>query len=349
VFTSLADAGILVVASEDEARDQMADEDEDDEEADDESGSLLESVDADDTVGLYLKEIARVPLLTAKQEVDLAQRMERGMEALKNAKNAPPDDSTPRDVERSRQLIEDGILAREHLINANSRLVISVAKKYIGRGVPFLDLIQEGNVGLMRAARKFDWRRGFKFSTYATWWIRQAVTRAIADQARTIRVPVHMSDQISRLLRTTHHLTQVLGHDPTVVELAETLNVTVHKTEQIIQAARLPISLETPADDQDETVLADFIPDDNSPAPAEAVTSLMLREQLTNILSTLPPREVRVLQFRFGLVDGQTHTLEEVGRKLGITRERVRQIEEQALNRLRHPAHARKLRDFLRD
>jgi RNA polymerase primary sigma factor len=351
VFAALTDAGIQVIPTEDEAADQMAydDDDDDDEFADHNNENLLEAIEADDTVGLYLKEIGRVPLLTAPQEVDLAQRMERGKEARETLAIDKGDKTIVKDRERLEQLADDGMAAREHLINANSRLVISVAKKYIGRGVPFLDLIQEGNIGLIRAAKKFDWRRGHKFSTYATWWIRQAVTRAIADQGRTIRVPVHMGDQINRLLRASHQLTQELGRDPTVAELAEALNVTVRKAEQMIQVARRPISLETPTDDEEESVLGDFIPDEDSPAPAELVTSQMLREQLSDILSTLPPREVRILQLRYGLLDGETYTLEEVGKKLGVTRERVRQIEAQALSRLRHPAHARKLRDFLRE
>jgi RNA polymerase primary sigma factor len=349
LFAALSDAGINVVASEDEAADQVVDDDEDEEDEFNErtNESLIEAIEADDTVGLYLKEIGRVALLTAPQEVDLAQRMERGREAREQLQSDP--NLTPEDRERLEMLVEDGMAAREHLINANSRLVISVAKKYIGRGVPFLDLIQEGNIGLIRAAKKFDWRRGHKFSTYATWWIRQAVTRAIADQGRTIRVPVHMGDQINRLLRASHQLTQELGRDPTVAELAEALNVTVRKAEQMIQVARRPISLETPTDDEEESVLGDFIPDDDSPAPAEMVTNQMLREQLADILDTLPPREVRILQLRYGLLDGETYTLEEVGRKLGVTRERVRQIEAQALSRLRLPAHARKLRDFLKE
>ena len=349
LFAALSDAGINIIASEDEAADQVVDDDEDEEDEFNERAneSLIEAIEADDTVGLYLKEIGRVALLTAPQEVDLAQRMERGREAREQLQSVP--DLTPEDRERLEMLVEDGMAAREHLINANSRLVISVAKKYIGRGVPFLDLIQEGNIGLIRAAKKFDWRRGHKFSTYATWWIRQAVTRAIADQGRTIRVPVHMGDQINRLLRASHQLTQELGRDPSVVELAEALNVTVRKAEQMIQVARRPISLETPTDDEEESVLGDFIPDDDSPAPAEIVTNQMLREQLADILDTLPPREVRILQLRYGLLDGETYTLEEVGRKLGVTRERVRQIEAQALSRLRLPAHARKLRDFLKE
>jgi RNA polymerase primary sigma factor len=350
LLTSLNDATIQVVPSEEEAADQFSpdDDDEDDDEWNERNNdNLLEAIEADDTVGLYLKEIGRVPLLTAPQEVDLAQRMERGR-ASREAITLDPK-VTPQFREKHEELVEDGMLAREHLINANSRLVISVAKKYIGRGVPFLDLIQEGNIGLIRAAKKFDWRRGHKFSTYATWWIRQAVTRAIADQGRTIRVPVHMGDQINRLLRASHQLTQELGRDPTVAELAEALLVTVRKAEQMIQVARRPISLETPTDDEEESVLGDFIPDEDSPAPTELVTSQVLREQMSDILGTLPPREVRILQLRYGLLDGETYTLEEVGRKLGVTRERVRQIEAQALSRLRHPAHARRLRDFLKE
>ena len=226
--------------------------------------------------------------------------------------------------------------------------MISFAKKYIGRGVSFLDLIQEGNIGLIRAARKFDYHRGHKFSTYATWWIRQAVTRAIADQGRTIRVPVHMGDQINRLIRVSHQLTQELGHDPTSEELAEALEVPVKKAEQMIQVARRPLSLETPTDEDEDSVLGDFIEDADALAPAEAVTQNMLKEQIQEILLSLPPREVRILQLRYGLVDGESYTLEEVGKKLGVTRERVRQIEAQALSRLRHPTHSRRLKDYLR-
>ncbi len=344
---ALTDAGIPILSSEDEVMEALEDEEEEEDEFGERNNeNLLEAIEADDTIGLYLKEIGRVPLLTAPQEVDLAQRMERGREARELLLTTDP---SPEQRQLLEALVQDGLAAREHLINANSRLVISVAKKYIGRGVPFLDLIQEGNIGLIRAAKKFDWRRGHKFSTYATWWIRQAVTRAIADQGRTIRVPVHMGDQINRLLRVNHQLTQELGRDPTVHELAEAMGVTVRKAEQMIQVARRPISLETPTDDEEESVLGDFIPDEESPAPAEVVTNQLLREKLMEILSTLPPREVRVLQLRYGLLDGETYTLEEVGRKLGITRERVRQIEAQALSRLRLPANMRHLRDFMRE
>lgn len=305
----------------------------------------LDSINTDDTIGLYLKEIGRVPLLTAEQEVDLAKRIERGRKARERLAAEPRIE-----VRKRRELEEvgrDGHAAREHLITANSRLVISVAKKYMGRGVPFLDLIQEGNIGLIRAAKKFDYRRGHKFSTYATWWIRQAVTRAIADQGRTIRVPVHMGDQINKLLRVSHQLTQTLGRDPTVEELAKALDQPPRKVEAMIQIARRPLSLETPIDEEEESVLGDFIEDDDSPAPAETATQHLLREELDEVLAGLPPREVRILQLRYGLVDGQSYTLEEVGRKMGVTRERVRQIEAQALSRLRHPMHWRKLRDYL--
>jgi RNA polymerase primary sigma factor len=306
--------------------------------------NYLANIDTDDTIGLYLKEVGRVPLLTAIQEVELAQRIERGRLAREELARG---NVTPRRRQELQMLIEDGWAAREHLITANSRLVISVAKKYMGRGVPFLDLIQEGNIGLIRAAKKFDYRRGHKFSTYATWWIRQAVTRAIADQGRTIRVPVHMGDQINKLLRVQHQLTQRLGRDPSVEELAVALEVTPQKVENMIQVARRPLSLETPTDDEEDSVLGDFIEDDEFPAPDDTATYNLLREHLDSVLDGLPPREVRILQLRYGLLDGQAYTLEEVGRKMGVTRERVRQIEAQALSRLRHPAIRRKLREYL--
>ncbi len=306
----------------------------------------LANIDTDDTIGLYLKEVSRVPLLTAEEEVELAQRIERGRMAREEL--ARGNVSTRRRTDL-RRLIEDGWGAREHLITANSRLVISVAKKYMGRGVPFLDLIQEGNIGLIRATKKFDYRRGHKFSTYATWWIRQAVTRAIADQGRTIRVPVHMGDQINKLLRVQHQLTQRLGREPSVEELAQALDVPPKKVENMIQVARRPLSLETPTDDEEDSVLGDFIEDEEAPPPDDSATYNLLREHLEEVLNTLPPREVRILQLRYGLLDGQAYTLEEVGRKMGVTRERVRQIEAQALSRLRHPSIRRKLRDYLGD
>lgn len=350
VFQALLEAGVEIGGLDstqktdlEKREDLPADTDDGDDGFDD--SAFFQAVEADDTIGLYLKEIGRVDLLTGEEEVSLAKRMEMGVKAAELlTKNGIDQEGRW----RLRRQIDDGLVAREHLISANSRLVISVAKKYIGRGVPFLDLIQEGNIGLIRAAKKFDYHRGHKFSTYATWWIRQAVTRAIADQGRTIRVPVHMGDQINKLIRTSHKLTQDLGREPTVQELADALEVPLRKAEQMIKVARRPLSLELPTDDEADSVLGDFIEDAESPEPVELVTSGMLREQLNHILSGLPPREVRILQMRYGLVDGETYTLEEVGKKLGVTRERVRQIEAQALSRLRHPTHSRKLRDYLR-
>jgi RNA polymerase primary sigma factor len=282
--------------------------------------------------------------LDAEQEVELAKRMEAGKKARQKLKRV----RKPEKVHNLQMIVEDGERAREHLVRANSRLVISVAKKYIGRGVPFLDLIQEGNIGLIRAANKFDYKRGHKFSTYATWWIRQAVTRAIADQSRTIRVPVHMGDQINKLLQVSHKLTQRLGRDPTAEEMAEELDIPVDKVEHMLDVARRPLSLEMPTDDEQDSTLGDFVEDKESPAPPDEVSTTMLKDLLMEILDDLPPREVKILQMRYGLLDGETYTLQEVGKKMGVTRERVRQIEAQALSRLRHPAHARRLRDFLR-
>jgi len=306
--------------------------------------AYFDTIAIDDTIGLYLREVGRVPLLTAEEEVMLAKRMEAGRIAQDELNQ---DGLNPEKRAEMENVVQDGLAAREHLIRANSRLVISVAKKYIGRGVPFLDLIQEGNIGLIRAANKFNYHLGNKFSTYATWWIRQAVTRAIADQSRTIRVPVHMGDQINKLLRTAHQLTQELGREPTTEELATALEIPTRKAEEMLRVARRPLSLEMPTDDEGESELGDFIEDEDISAPDEEVTFSMLRELLRGILQDLPPREVRILQLRYGLVDGETYTLEEVGKKLGVTRERIRQIEAQALSRLRHPTHSRKLRDFL--
>jgi RNA polymerase primary sigma factor len=345
-YAALLAAGVTYLDEVAETEEGPEEELLEDERPDGEAQDDLSHVDADDTVGLYLKEVGRVPLLTAEQEVSLAKRIERGKRA-REAMAAGP--GTARKRQELRSTVEDGWAAREHLITANSRLVISVAKKYMGRGVPFLDLIQEGNIGLIRAAKKFDYRRGHKFSTYATWWIRQAVTRAIADQGRTIRVPVHMGDQINKLLRVSHQLTQRLGRDPSTDELADALEVAPKKVENMIQVARRPLSLETPTDEEEDSVLGDFIQDEESPAPAETVTLNLLREHLQEVLNMLPPREVRILQLRYGLLDGQSYTLEEVGRKMGVTRERVRQIEAQALSRLRHPSHRRRLADYLHD
>jgi len=349
-FAALMAAGIPYLDDDDLAANPSEDELAKDEikeivdESQDTTVDDLKHIDTDDTIGLYLKEVSRVPLLTAEEEVELAQRIERGRMAREELAYGKVTNKRKTDL---RLLIEDGWAAREHLITANSRLVISVAKKYMGRGVPFLDLIQEGNIGLIRATKKFDYRRGHKFSTYATWWIRQAVTRAIADQGRTIRVPVHMGDQINKLLRTQHQLTQKLGRDPSIEELADALDVIPKKVENMIKVSRRPLSLETPTDNEDDSVLGDFIEDNEIPAPDVTATYNLLREHLETVMDSLPPREVRILQLRYGLLDGQAYTLEEVGRKMGVTRERVRQIEAQALSRLRHPTIRRKLRDYL--
>jgi RNA polymerase primary sigma factor len=305
----------------------------------------LSAIDIDDSISLYLKEIGRIPLLTAEQEVSLAKRMEAGRDTKKRLSNNR-DLSHQERVELS-AIVRDGKSAQEHLIKANSRLVVSVAKKYVGRGVPFLDLIQEGNIGLIRAVNKFDYRRGYKFSTYATWWIRQAVTRAIADQGRTIRVPVHMYEQINRLARVSRQLVQELGRDPTVEEIAGELGVSPKKVERTIKVSQRPLSLEMPVGEEDDSFLGDFIEDSDAPSPTDQASQQLLRDQIDDIFVSLTPREVRILQLRFGLVDGYSYTLEEVGKKFGVTRERIRQIEAQALGRLRHPSRSRKLRDFL--
>ena len=304
----------------------------------------LSQIEIDDSISLYLKEIGRVPLLTAEEEVDLAKRMERGRDSRRKI-NEGVEDWEER--ERLFFFVRDGQAAQEHLIKANSRLVVSVAKKYVGRGVPFLDLIQEGNIGLIRAVKKFDFRRGFKFSTYATWWIRQAVTRAIADQGRTIRVPVHMYEQINRLTRTSRQLVQELGRDPTTEEIAGELGVSPRKVEHIMRVSQRPLSLEMPVGEEEDSYLGDFIEDEDADAPGDAAGQQLLREVIDEIFQSLTPREVRILQLRFGLVDGYCYTLEEVGKKFGVTRERIRQIEAQALSRLRHPSRSRKLRDYL--
>ena len=304
----------------------------------------LSAIGIDDTVSLYLKEISRIALLTAAQEVEYA----RGMEIGKRARyRLNKDHLAPNERIRLEGKIHEGELYRQKLIKANFRLVVSIAKKYIGRGVSFLDLIQEGNIGLIRAVEKFDYHRGYKFSTYATWWIRQAITRAIADQGRTIRVPVHMCERINKLTRVSRQLVQELGREPTSDEIAFKLNTTSRKVERIIKISQRPLSLEMPVGEEQDSHLGDFIPDDSTLGPTDAATHQLLREQMEDILTSLSPREGRVLQLRFGLKDGKAHTLEEVGRKFGVTRERIRQIEAKALRKLRHPSRSRKLRDYL--
>ncbi|MBL8162426.1 MAG: sigma-70 family RNA polymerase sigma factor [Anaerolineae bacterium] len=305
-----------------------------------------QALDTDDVVGLYLKEAGRVPLLTAEEEVSLAKRMEAAelaRDQIETYGNQLDSDA----IYDLRDLVLDGEAAQEHLVRANARLVISVAKKYIGRGVPFLDLIQEGNIGLIRATNKFEYQRGHKFSTYATWWIRQAVSRAVADQGRTIRVPVHMGDQLNRMRRIQLNLIQELGREPSIEELAEGMETTPDKIENLLEIARHPVSLETPIDDEGDSTFGDFVEDVTSPAPTEEVATHLLHEQLEKALNRLPPREAQILRLRYGLEDGRVYTLEEVGQTIGVTRERVRQLEAQALNRLRQSSAHVILRDYL--
>jgi len=347
VFAALLSAGISYI--EDDDREKQPDvDDEEDENPKDQSQEELDRIgnlDPDDLVGLYFNDAARRPLLSATEEIELAKCIERGY-AARDELTRTGGRSDKRRIEL-KGLIDDGWAAVEHLITANSRLVISVARKYLGRGVPLLDLIQEGNIGLMRAAKKFDYHRGFKFSTYATWWIRQAVTRAIADQGRTIRMPVHKGDQISKMFRVQYKLKQNLGRDPKIEEIAETLGVPPEKVENLLQIARHPLSLEMPTMYKDDAVLGDFIEDTESPTLSQTAEANLLRQDLIDVLEGLPAREVRILQLRYGLSDGKRHTLQEVGDKMGVSRERVRQIESQALRRLRHPSVCHRLRGYL--
>jgi len=307
----------------------------------------LEPISSDDTISLYLREMSQVPLLNMEEEISLAKRMECGKLARYELDRLNGN-GKPAYKAKLESQEEDGLQAREHLIKANTRLVVSIAKRYNGRGVPFLDLIQEGNLGLMKAVEKFEYRRGFRFSTYATWWIRQTITRAIADQGRTIRVPVHMVDRIRLMYKRTHELEQDLGRIPTVEELAESLAQTTNKVEWMLRVSWLPLSLESPInDDEDESELGNFIEDQVSPTPIQSVYTRLLREKVDAVLDTLPCREARILRLRFGLENGRYYTLEEVGQKFGLTRERIRQIESKALRRLRHPRRARQLKEYL--
>jgi RNA polymerase primary sigma factor len=307
----------------------------------------LTPISSDDTIGLYLKEMARVALLSTDEEVNIARRIELGRTARQKINRL-----NGRCSVRLRQELEqqeaDGQLAREHLIKANTRLVVSIAKRYIGRGVPFLDLIQEGNLGLMKAVEKYEYQRGFRFSTYATWWIRQTITRAIADQGRTIRVPVHMVDRIRQLYKASHEMEQKLGRVPTTDELAEKVGVNSSKVDWMMRVSWLPLSLESPInEDEEDAELGMFVEDELTPTPIQSAYSKLLSEKVQEVLDTLPPREARILRLRFGLENGRSYTLEEVGQKFGLTRERIRQIESKALRRLRHPRRSRQLRDYL--
>jgi RNA polymerase primary sigma factor len=306
----------------------------------------LSAISSDDTVGLYLKEMARVPLLNIEQEVDLAKRIESGKEAEDRLMKL--DGKCPAEKRSELHgLVEDARSARDHLIKANTRLVVSIAKRYMGRGVPFLDLIQEGNLGLMKAVEKFDYHRGYRFSTYATWWIRQTITRSIADQGRTIRVPVHMSDRIRRLYKIARQLEQDLGRKPTPEEIAIAMGIDSRKVQWMMRVSWRPLSLESPVGEEEDTELGSFVEDESTPTPTQSAYQNLLRDKIEEVLTTLSPREARILRLRFGLHNGRPYTLEEVGQKFGLTRERIRQIEGKALRRLRHPRRARHLRDYL--
>ena len=319
--------------------------------------SLGDGVSIEDPVRMYLKEIGVVPLLEADEEIEIAKRMEAGnekqeennslKEELEKATTAKKKESIEKKIKANQAIIDDGKEAAKELSQANLRLVVSIAKRYVGRGMLFLDLIQEGNLGLIKAVEKFDYRKGYKFSTYATWWIRQAITRAIADQARTIRIPVHMVETINKIIRVNRQLLQELGREPSPAEIAEKMDMPEEKVREILKISQEPVSLETPIGEEEDSHLGDFIQDDNVPVPAEQAAFTMLREQLDEILDTLTDRERKVLTLRFGLIDGRQRTLEEVGREFSVTRERIRQIEAKALRKLRHPSRSKRIKDYL--
>ncbi|HOV05960.1 MAG TPA: sigma-70 family RNA polymerase sigma factor [Anaerolineaceae bacterium] len=345
VLATLRRQGVEILDNDLES--DLSDQDGEMTDSDMDLATSLDNISSDDTIGLYLKEMSRVPLLKMEEEMDIARRIETGRNS-KLELDRSNGQCQPQEKILLQQQVEDGMLAREHLIKANTRLVVSVAKKYIGRGVPFLDLIQEGNLGLMKAVEKFDYHRGFRFSTYATWWIRQTITRSIADQGRTIRVPVHMVDRIRQLYKVTHEMEQQLGRLPTNEELAKKLDTTPSKIEWMLRVSWLPLSLESPINDEEEdSELGQFVEDQLTPTPIQSAYSKLLREKIEEVLDTLPPREARILRLRFGLENGHNYTLEEVGEKFGLTRERIRQIESKALRRLRHPRRSRQLREYL--
>lgn len=348
---------VLRISDGDDEDDDIILDDEDEVEVEKIDLSVPEGVSVEDPVRMYLKEIGKVPLLSADEEIELAQKMEAGSVAvekiplLKERLAETGDEQEKEEIQaeiKALQLeVDRGSDAKKRLAEANLRLVVSIAKRYVGRGMLFLDLIQEGNLGLIKAVEKFDYRKGYKFSTYATWWIRQAITRAIADQARTIRIPVHMVETINKLIRVSRQLLQELGREPTPEEIAEEMKMPVERVREILKILQEPVSLETPIGEEEDSHLGDFIKDDNVPVPADAATFTLLKEQLEEVLGTLTEREQKVLTLRFGLEDGRARTLEEVGKEFNVTRERIRQIEAKALRKLRHPSRSRKLKDYL--
>ena len=355
IYDSLADLGIEVGNDEfltdlpDDGEPPLEEIAEIEEEELVDPNTLVDSFNIDDPVRMYLKEIGKVPLLTADEEIRLATAMSAGNAAKERMAAAEKEGEVISEEELAalKKDVKQGEKAKQKLAEANLRLVVSIAKRYVGRGMLFLDLIQEGNLGLIKAVEKFDYTKGYKFSTYATWWIRQAISRAIADQARTIRIPVHMVETINKVIRVSRQLMQELGHDPSPEEISEEMGMPVDKVREILKIAQEPVSLETPIGEEEDSHLGDFIPDEGVSEPSEAASFTLLKEQLVDVLSTLTPREEKVLKLRFGIEDGRTRTLEEVGKEFNVTRERIRQIEAKALRKLRHPSRSKKLKDFL--
>ena len=348
---------VLRISDDDDDDDEIILDDEEEVEVEKIDLSVPDGVSVEDPVRMYLKEIGKVPLLSAEEEIELAKKMEAGAVAeekislLKTRMQESEDDAEKEEIKAEikelQKKVDWGDDAKKRLAEANLRLVVSIAKRYVGRGMLFLDLIQEGNLGLIKAVEKFDYRKGYKFSTYATWWIRQAITRAIADQARTIRIPVHMVETINKLIRVSRQLLQELGREPSPEEIAAEMNMPVDRVREILKISQEPVSLETPIGEEEDSHLGDFIKDDNVPVPADAAAFTLLKEQLEEVLGTLTEREQKVLTLRFGLEDGRARTLEEVGKEFNVTRERIRQIEAKALRKLRHPSRSRKLKDYL--
>ena len=347
---------VLKISNDDDVDDDIILDEEDEVEVEKIDLSVPEGVSVEDPVRMYLKEIGKVPLLSADEEIELAQNMEDGAVAIEKINvlkgrldGASEEEKTEikEEIKTLQRDVDKGADAKKRLAEANLRLVVSIAKRYVGRGMLFLDLIQEGNLGLIKAVEKFDYKKGYKFSTYATWWIRQAITRAIADQARTIRIPVHMVETINKLIRVSRQLLQELGREPSPEEIAKEMNMPVERVREILKISQEPVSLETPIGEEEDSHLGDFIKDDNVPVPADAAAFTLLKEQLEEVLGTLTEREQKVLTLRFGLEDGRARTLEEVGKEFNVTRERIRQIEAKALRKLRHPSRSRKLKDYL--